>query len=822
MKKILFTLSALILVLFIQAQPEVTIYEIQGQQAVSPYDGQLVKTSGIVTAAFSTGFFIQDGYGEWNGLYIYAPNAVALGDEVTITGELTEYYEMTEMKNLTDFQILSTGNDLPEPVIGETWDLGEEALESVLVKVEEAICTNPDLGFGEWELDDGSGPCVVDDMGIAYSPNLGISYSVMGPMFYSFGFYKIEPRHESDIVILENIYFTLDPDQNNLGKTSFTLSWQTNVEATTEVFYGLTPNLELGHLSVPGQTIDHEIEFTELAEGTVYYVQSFSVLDADTTQPYIMPYATVSNSSGQIKILFNHDVEPDVALENVAAWTPSIADSVIAFLNMAQQTLDITMYEQESESIVAAINAAYERGVQVRYITDDQGSNDALENLNPNIPVLAGNSEAIMHDKFIILDGADEAACWVMTGSLNHTVNNLGWDFNNVICLQDKSLATAFTMEFNEMWGSDGPMFDAANAKFGADKTNNTPHKFLLAEVPVEVYFSPSDGTTAQIANVINNTQNELEFGMMVFTENSLGNAIVAAKQRGVATTGIIDYVEYSGSEYQYLLDNAVHVRNYVNPDGTSWPDGPVLHHKYLITDFADGSTNPVLVTGSHNWSASAESKNDENTVIVYDLNSANLFHQEFTKRFNDQITPIAVDDDTLTTVGAFVQINFLANDFIPEGVSFTREMIEGPMHGEAVFEGPYINYQPETEFIGFDTIYYQLGNSQFPDLTDTAMIVIKVGNVGITESFESGVDFTVRYQHYSNQIRIQATSSDPGKLRIAIYDQLGRVIYNENHQAHSGENTYILPLRNQGGGIYFVELRSDYSRKTRKVLIQD
>ena len=37
------------------------------------------------------------------------------------------------------------------------------------------------------------------------------------------------------------------------------------------------------------------------------------------------------------------------------------------------------------------------------------------------------------------------------------------------------------------------------------------------------------------------------------------------------------------------------------------------------------------MLTGSHNWSTSAENINDENTVVVHDANIANQYFQEFT-----------------------------------------------------------------------------------------------------------------------------------------------------------------------------------------------
>ncbi len=818
MKKLTLTLSLALLSIFTIAQTEVTIYEIQGQQAHSPYEGQIVKTQGIVTGVFSGSYFIQDGEGEWNGVYVYSSNNVTLGDEVELTCEVDEYYDLTELKNVSLFTLLSSGNPLPAASILDTWGVNDEAYEGVLVEVEDAICTNDNLGYGEWEVDDGSGPCVVDDMGVVYTPALGISYSVTGPLNYSFDFYKIEPRDENDIVINENLYFVKEPVQINPDKNSVTLEWETNVEATTELFWGTTPELEEGHVSLAGNVINHELELTGLDPSGIYYIRAFSVIGPDTTTNFTRPYATVSNSSGEVKLYFNHEVDHSVAGEVQAVWTPDITDTVIHYIGMAQQTLDITMYEQESEEIIAAINVAYDNGVVIRYITDDEGNNPALDNLNENIPVLYGNTAAIMHDKFIIIDVGDEMNAWVITGSLNHTENNLGWDFNNMICLQDQSLAKGFKLEFEEMWGSDGPMYDEENAKFGAEKTDNTPHVFLIDDIPMEVYFSPSDKTTTKIKIAIEQAETSIEFALLVFTENSLGNAIVAAQNNGIEIAGIIDYVESTGSEYDYLRDNGVNVLDYVNPDGSQWPDGPTLHHKYAIMDFEAGSENPVAITGSHNWSASGESVNDENTLIIYDANIANQFHQEFSQRYNDLLTPIAVDDDTSVLENVWLTINYLDNDFIPEDISISKEIVQGPYHGEVNWVQGEMAYKSEPEFWGKDSLSYRLYNVDNPLLSDTAWVRIQVGEIGINELLSGS--FSI-YQQSINQgiLNLGISSRQSEMLQFRLIDISGKLLYSEDILVETGNNQIQISLPSIAKGILLIEITGLSNRKICKLV---
>lgn len=54
------------------------------------------------------------------------------------------------------------------------------------------------------------------------------------------------------------------------------------------------------------------------------------------------------------------------------------------------------------------------------------------------------------------------------------------------------------------------------------------------------------------------------------------------------------------------------------------------LHHKYAIIDHSNPESDPIVITGSHNWSGAAETTNDENTLIIHDATVANLFYQEF------------------------------------------------------------------------------------------------------------------------------------------------------------------------------------------------
>lgn len=188
----------------------VSIYDIQYSTTapyVSDYSGMTVATSGIVTGVFITGgdadrFFIQDGAGAWNGIYVYENGTpLSIGDSVTVTGNVVEFFELTEINAVTSIIVHSSDNALPAPVEIMTSEASNEEYEGVLVKVMDAKCTNDDAGFGQFEVNDGSGARLIDDEMFAYSPIVGNYYAITGVTFLSFGDVKIYPRMIEDIEV---------------------------------------------------------------------------------------------------------------------------------------------------------------------------------------------------------------------------------------------------------------------------------------------------------------------------------------------------------------------------------------------------------------------------------------------------------------------------------------------------------------------------------------------------------------------------------------------------------------------------------------------
>ncbi len=182
----------------------VSIYEIQGQTTSSPYEGGKVCTYGIVTGVYGSGFFMEERPGgAWHGIYVYTAGAptVNVGDSLEVVADVQEYNGLTELSN-PSINVLATGLTPPGPTTITLANFVED-YEGVFVKVENVWVADENLGYGEWLLSDGNNTGRVDDMGsYTYVPTLDDYLAfVQGPLTYTYGNYKLEPRDDADISV---------------------------------------------------------------------------------------------------------------------------------------------------------------------------------------------------------------------------------------------------------------------------------------------------------------------------------------------------------------------------------------------------------------------------------------------------------------------------------------------------------------------------------------------------------------------------------------------------------------------------------------------
>ncbi len=132
------------------------------------------------------------------------------------------------------------------------------------------------------------------------------------------------------------------------------------------------------------------------------------------------------------------------------------------------------------------------------------------------------------------------------------------------------------------------------------------------------VCFSKTMNCASIIISLIDSAERSVLVAVYSFTSDQLADALIRAHRRGVEVRVVIEerQANVQGSEYGRLRNAGIQVRL----DGNSG----LMHHKFMVVD------GEVVVTGSYNWSAAAEDRNDENIVVIYDRRTASLFTQEF------------------------------------------------------------------------------------------------------------------------------------------------------------------------------------------------
>jgi len=248
MKKIYFVL---ILSLFVfasgaAAQKTRLISEIQGDKNVSPYDGEIVRVSGIVTARTRTGFYFQtpDDKVDANpntseGIFVFTktePGAEAsIGNAVTITGTVTEFKpkadpqslsvtEISFFKNKDVITVDSKGNALPKPIILTVTDFKTTAInqidiiekyEGMRVTVAEMTVVAPTNG----RTDEKTGASLSD--GVFYGVVKGIARPFREPGYDIYD-YLMLPDKEKDQIKKETpkiILFDHNPERIRVEST---------------------------------------------------------------------------------------------------------------------------------------------------------------------------------------------------------------------------------------------------------------------------------------------------------------------------------------------------------------------------------------------------------------------------------------------------------------------------------------------------------------------------------------------------------------------------------------------------------------------------
>lgn len=342
------------------------------------------------------------------------------------------------------------------------------------------------------------------------------------------------------------------------------------------------------------------------------------------TMTAVLPTATANNSSAAADVPASSDWYTVYFTDPVNINDSSLENSpvhlaLIERIDHAEATIDIAAFEFNLVNVADALIAAEKRGVEVRWVTDDEygileDEEDELE-LFPKmekagVEVKDDARTGLMHNKYIIFDSTT-----VWTGSTNITENGFYRNNNNVVVIESQDLAAIYTVDFEEMW----------SGQFGADTPSQVGQQAAVVNgTTLTAYFSPDDGIAAHLTELLQTAQKSIYFMAFSYTHDDMGYAMLDKFKAGMTVEGVFEtrssQTEYSELPLFYCA--GMNVRQDGNPR--------TFHHKVIIID------ERIVVTGSFNFSQNADKSNNENALVIENAEIAQLFLQEYQTRWQE------------------------------------------------------------------------------------------------------------------------------------------------------------------------------------------
>jgi phosphatidylserine/phosphatidylglycerophosphate/cardiolipin synthase-like enzyme len=307
---------------------------------------------------------------------------------------------------------------------------------------------------------------------------------------------------------------------------------------------------------------------------------------------------------------------------------------IIPLIENATRNVDVVSLDLNLPSLVDALVRAKERGVEVRVLYDGENgvqtleadrsptgkTYDAVEILDAaGIPLVnGGRSNGLMHDKFIVID--DQT---LVTGSWNYSYNDTYRNNNNILVITDLTLIANYQAKFNELF---------------AKKDFNIPSQ-IGAQVPVlnivgvnvANYFAPADNVMDKLVALVGSAGSSVYFMAFTYTHPELVKAMVERHNAGVDVQGIFENRGATQGAIVPLYCAGVPVK----VDGNKY----TMHHKVIVID------RSIVITGSFNFTETADTANDENLIVIQSPALAQLYLQEYERLQVDARPPNPSDE---------------------------------------------------------------------------------------------------------------------------------------------------------------------------------
>ncbi|MDE2511126.1 MAG: DUF1669 domain-containing protein, partial [Elusimicrobia bacterium] len=362
-----------------------------------------------------------------------------------------------------------------------------------------------------------------------------------------------------------------------------------------------------------------------------------------------------------------------------------VAEHVVAALDAAQKTIRMSVYQFEQRAVLDALTRAKARGVKIQIVLDrghvyTTGTSHEGGPRRPrpmvvelvksgfDLLLLKGQGSGIMHNKFIIVD--DEL---MEGGSYNYTDQSETDHYENSYFTMDKARVALYLRYYKYMRDNaeavdmdkleeiltrtsaseagDEAAYDAESVDLEASKRKPDPDgrtsKFPAPPkdegAPIEfngqhfprAIFSPQGGIEDAIIRAVDAAKSSIDIAMFSFYSRRIAEALLAAKERGVAVRLALDKSQASLSSLDdWFAWHEFEMRLLTGPDDTRDPLYQKMHNKFGVFD------GKLVETGSFNYSPNAEKNSFENSNWFDLPEMAARYTAFFERMFQDGVKP--------------------------------------------------------------------------------------------------------------------------------------------------------------------------------------
>lgn len=287
--------------------------------------------------------------------------------------------------------------------------------------------------------------------------------------------------------------------------------------------------------------------------------------------------------------------QPSHAVTIIVEPSSTHGSELVTAINAAHTSVYMTMYEIDNSSVLSALVARKQAGLDVEVVLDSSTQTKSFnmpaytQLLNANIPVVWSNSSfSYTHEKCVIIDGH---TAWIMTMNAN----------------------TSSPTSNREYLAIDTDPSDVAEATavFTADH-------MLHAVTPSGNLVVANANARPRIVALINSATKTLDVEGEEFSDtnnNGVVDAVVAAAHRGVTVHVIIGNSSPIASPITLVKNAGGHVVVTGPTSGNGTSTNPYIHAKSVVVDCVAGTCAKAFV-GSENFSAGSLGYNRELGVI--------------------------------------------------------------------------------------------------------------------------------------------------------------------------------------------------------------